>query len=182
MIDTVSATDRLTLHRPTASDLDELHALLSDPAVWTHYPSLVHRDVAATEAMLERWEESWREHGLGVWVVRDHDGAFLGYGGCDLRRDTFWNVGYRLRPEAQGRGYATEVARAGIASARRLRPGVPVVAYLLEHNTGSAAVARRSGLVEVHRAADADNPDPAAVRLVFADRDLDRYTLAEVVK
>ncbi len=182
VIDTVSRTDRLVLHRPTASDLPELHALMADPAVWAHYPSLVHRDLAATEATVERWDESWRDHGLGVWAVRDHDGAFLGYGGCDLRDDTYWNLGYRLRTEAQGRGYATEVARAGIAAARRLRPEVPVVAYLLENNAASAAVARHAGLVEVHRAPDVGNPDSDAVRLVCADRDLDNRTLAAVVR
>ncbi|WP_200810948.1 GNAT family N-acetyltransferase [Demequina sp. NBRC 110057] len=181
MIATVSATDRLTLHRPTSSDLGDLHDLMSDPAVWTHYPSLVHRDLETTEATLERWEDSWHAHGLGVWVARDHEGGFVGYGGCDVRRDAFWNVGYRLRPEHQGRGYATELARAGIAAARRLRPEIPVVAYLLEVNAASAAVARRAGLVEVHRAPDAGNPDRSAVRLVFADRNLDRPTLTKVL-
>src|SRR5699024_5611221 len=45
-------------------------------------------------------------------------------------------------------------------------------AYLLEHNTAWAVVARKLCLRMIHRAPDAGNPDSAAVRLVFADRKL----------
>lgn len=51
-------------------------------------------------------------------------------------------------------------------------PDLPVVAYLLEANAASAEVARRLGLELVDRAPDAGIPDPTAVRLVFADREL----------
>ena len=67
---------------------------------------------------------------------------------------------------------ATAVSRDAIAAAGAVDPALPVVAYLLEANAASAVVARRLGLELVHRAPDAGNPDPTAVRLVFADRDL----------
>ena len=57
-----------------------------------------------------------------------------------------------------------------------------MVAYLLEHNTASAAVARRVGLELRHRAPDAGNPDPAAIRLVLADRPLDEEQLAATLR
>jgi RimJ/RimL family protein N-acetyltransferase len=83
-----------------------------------------------------------------------------------------WNLYYRLTPEAQGRGYATELAMSSCAAAARLRPDLPVVALLLEHNQASGAVARRCGLKLVWRGPDVGNPDRAAVRLIYADRDL----------
>ena len=93
--------------------------------------------------------------------------------GADRRAPgAFWNLAYRFRPEAQGKGLATAVSREAIAAAAAMNADLPVVAYLLEHNTASASVARKLGLELVHRAPDAGNPDPAAIRLVFADREL----------
>lgn len=92
-----------------------------------------------------------------------------------MRQDAFWNLGYRYAPEAQGRGFATELAR-------ERRPELPVVAYLLENNPASAAVARKLGLTLRHRGPDAGNPDPSAQRLVFADRALSESELAATMR
>jgi RimJ/RimL family protein N-acetyltransferase len=46
------------------------------------------------------------------------------------------------------------------------------VAYLLENNRASAAVAEKLGLTLRHRGPDAGNPDPSAIRVVYADRPL----------
>ena len=57
-------------------------------------------------------------------------------------------------------------------------PAMPVIASLLEHNAESRGRAERAGLSLVWRGRDAGNPDPAAVRLVFADRHLTDDLLA----
>jgi RimJ/RimL family protein N-acetyltransferase len=131
---------------------------------------------------MERYVTGWREHGLDVWVARqrssDGAGALVGMGGCSLRDDRAWNLYYRLEPHAQGRGYAQELITAARAAAAETRPELPVVAYLLEHNTGSRRAAERAGLELVWRGPDAGNPDRSAVRLVYADRQLNPETLA----
>ncbi len=166
-------TDRLRLTRAVPSDLDAVFAIQSDPRVWTHYPSLQHTDPAQTVEMMERWERSWRDAGLGSWVARLRDtGEVVGNGGCTLLGGEVWNIGYRIAPDHHGRGLATELARAGVERARAIAPERPVIAYLVEHNRASAHVAEKLGLELVHRAPDAGNPDPAVVRLVFADRPL----------
>ena len=169
-------TDRLRLDRPTPSDLDALFEICSDERVWTHYPSLRHTDTERTAGMMRRWNASWDKTGLGVWTVRDRaDDTVLGYGGCTYMGDgddAVWNLGYRIAADAQGRGYATEVSRAAIVRARSTLPDVPVIAYLLAHNTASAHVAEKVGFTLVHSGPDAGNPDPTAVRLVYADRPL----------
>jgi hypothetical protein len=58
----------------------------------------------------------------------------------------------------------------------------PVIAYLLEHNRESRGRAERSGLEFVWRGPDAGNPDPDAVRLVYADRPLDADLLDRVTR
>lgn len=150
-----------------------MFAIQSDPRVWTHYPSLRHTDPETTVRMMERWERSWSTVGLGSWVARLQDtGEVIGNGGCTLLGDEVWNVGYRIAADHHGCGFATELARAGVERAREIDPDRPVIAYLVEHNTGSARVAEKLGLELVHRAPDLGNPDPSAVRLVYADRAL----------
>jgi RimJ/RimL family protein N-acetyltransferase len=67
-------------------------------------------------------------------------------------------------------------------AARAHRPELPIVAYLLEHNTASARVAEKVGLRLVHRGPDAGNPDADAIRLIYADRALDKAALAATLK
>lgn len=61
-----------------------------------------------------------------------------------------------------------------------MRGEFPVIALLLEHNDASRAVAERSGLRMVWRGPDKDNPDPAAIRLVYADRELTDYEISVI--
>jgi hypothetical protein len=55
-----------------------------------------------------------------------------------------------------------------------------VIAYLLEHNVQSRGRAEKAGLSLVWRGPDAGNPDPDAVRLVYADRPLPGDLLARI--
>lgn len=173
-------TDRLVLRRAEPADLDAVHAINADPRVWAHFPSLRPTDPAQTAQSFDRWQRSWERAGLGTWVVRLRaSGEIIGSGGCtllgadpDVLSARVWNLGYRLSADHHGHGYATELARAAVAEAQRTAPEIPVIAYLVEHNRASAAVARKAGLALVHRAPDAGNPDPAVMRLVFADRPL----------
>ena len=172
------STSRTTLHRPTPDDVPAMFEICSDPRVWTHYPSLRHTAPERTALSLRRWISGWETHGLGTWVVRSReDATVLGYCGCSMlgagmEHGAVWNLGYRFAVAAQGRGLATEVSRRAIERARAAAGERPIIAYLVEHNTASAAVATKLGLTLVDRAPDTGNPDPGAVRLVYADRQL----------
>lgn len=105
----------------------------------------------------------------------------IGYGGCTLLHEKVWNLGYRLAAQEHGHGYATELGREAIRRAGLARPELPVISSLLGHNVASARVATNLGFKLVYRGLDAGNPDPAAVRLVDADRSLADAVLALVV-
>lgn len=175
---------RLDFVRPTVGDLGALHRICSDPRVWTHFPSLRHDNIDATQAMLNTWQEDWDRNGLGTWMVRVRNlSPLIGYGGCILRGGgAFWNLGYRFAAESQGQGYATELAHEAVRQARQRNADLPVVASLVEHNTGSAKVAAKVGLRLRHRAPDAGNPDPDVIRLVYADRPLTEDQLFAVLR
>lgn len=114
--------------------------------MWTHLPSGRYTDPEQTTRSVENWIAGWQKDGLGTWVVREHGSdQVIGYGGLSDLGGTAWNL---------------------------LAPERAIIAYLLEHNAASAAVARKIGLHLVERGPDAGNPDREAVRLVFADREL----------
>jgi RimJ/RimL family protein N-acetyltransferase len=173
-----ATTERLDLRAISMGDLDDLYELNSDPRVWTHFPSGAHTSRDQTAAHIELESAGWERAGLGYWVARfKDDGTLAGAGGCALKKDRFWNLYYRFRPEAQGQGLASELVAAAREAAAATRPELPVAALLLEHNKASKALAEKSGLRLVWRGPDRGNPDLGAIRLVYADRDV---TLADL--
>jgi RimJ/RimL family protein N-acetyltransferase len=183
-------TARLRPDAVVPSDLDELVALMSDPGTWAHLPSGRHTSPEQTMAGIDHSVGHWERDGLGYWTARLREdlpgtplraGDMVGTGGCALRVGTaWWNLYYRFTPPAWGKGLAAELVTAALDAAHAVAPDRPVVAYLLEHNVRSRGRAERSGLQLVWRGADAGNPDPDAVRLVYADRVLDDDLLREV--
>jgi RimJ/RimL family protein N-acetyltransferase len=124
-------------------------------------------------------EQQWFRDGLGYWVARLREpldafpsGTFVGVGGCAIAPATsWWNLYYRLRPETQGHGLATELCRAALTAARSTLPTLPVVASLLDTNHASKKTAERTGLLLQWEGPDADIDN--ALRLIYADRALE---------
>jgi RimJ/RimL family protein N-acetyltransferase len=132
--------------------------------------------------MVEQSARQFAAHGLGYWSVRDAEaGPVVGRGGCAVPdHGRWWNLYYRFDTAVQRRGYAAEMARAALDAAHEVDPERPVVAYLLEHNTASRRTAERLGLVLAWRGPDRPNPDPTAVRLVYADREPTDALVADI--
>ena len=143
---TVLETARLRLRELEAEDIDSLAEVLSDPAAMRHYPApFDHERIAA---WIESAQASYREHGFGLWaVIRRADGRFLGDCGVmlqPLEGSLIPEIGYHIVPSEQGRGYATEAARASLAWVFANQPGFEVVCSLVTpENAPSRAVAAK---------------------------------------
>nr|WP_284500814.1 GNAT family N-acetyltransferase [Bowdeniella massiliensis] len=86
---------------------------------------------------------------LSSWLITDPTtNDLLGNCGAMMGRGAFWNLGYRLAPQAVGHGIVSTVAAYSVQRALAADPDRPVVASLLEHNVGSAKVAERAGLAK----------------------------------
>lgn len=90
----------------------------------------------------------WHLRGAGLFAVDRHDGTFVGTVGIQ-QPDHFPEpeLGWTLHDGHEGRGYATEAARAVLAWARDLARDrvASLVSYVAPANAASIAVARRLG-------------------------------------
>ena len=140
-------TDRLLLTPVSVDDVDELGLLYQDPLVgyWTG-PWTPDSVEAWTRGMAARWVGD----GVGKWMAHDRsDGILVGRGGLSrtaLKGETVLEVGWVVRDELTGHGYASEIGRAALGWAASFFPELPVVAFAEVHNDASLAVMRRLGL------------------------------------
>ena len=143
-------TPRLVLRPMGVDDLEALVELQSAPEVERFF------DPYTRERALERLqadERQWRERGHGLFAVTDRrTGQFLGRVG--LRHRSEWDevaVGWVLRPEFWGRGFAIEAAGACLRWAFDALEVPYLIALIEPANARSIRVAERLGMTPVRR-------------------------------
>lgn len=143
-------TDRLLLRKPLEADAPFVLALHADPQAIVHNPADALGDLTDARSRLTLWSTHW-QNGLGYWIVEECAvGRAIGVCGVkavDLQGQPSWNLLYRFLPEAWGRGYAREAARASLKVAAVVDASRPVVARIRPDNAASARVAEAIGLV-----------------------------------
>jgi RimJ/RimL family protein N-acetyltransferase len=156
-------TERLELRQLTLDDLDELVSLHADPDVSQF---IGHVDRSQTIQALEANAAQWAERGHGNFaVIHRHSSRFLGR--VALK---YWpqfdetEVGWALRREEWGNGFATEAARAGADWGFDNLPVPYLTAYIRPENTRSIQVAERLGMSRLRE--DVLNKIPVVVYAV----------------
>lgn len=155
-------TPRLTLRDWRAADWPAFWEVTNTPAVMRWLGGV--QDAAGRAAGQARIEAYRADHGHTFWVVeRREDGALLGF--CGLKRSNLaggpqgmMEVGWRLREEAWGQGYAKEAATASLALAFDRFGAGEVIALTVQGNTGSWGLMLRLGM-ERREDLDFDNAD-----------------------
>ena len=153
-------TDRLILRRFTDADADRLVSLDADPEVTRFITGGVPE---FDEAMLRAWltqYERWPAYGTFA-AIEKASAEFIGWFHLrpateDVEADEP-ELGYRLRKDAWGKGYATEGSRALIDMAFTDLGATRIFAETMSINTGSRRVMERAGMRFV-RAFHADWP------------------------
>ena len=103
--------------------------LNADPRVLEFLPGPLTRE--ASDAVADRIEAHFRQHGFGLWVVEVlGETPFAGFVGLSIPRfeARFMpcvEIGWRLDADYWNRGYATEGARAAASAGRSRATTVP---------------------------------------------------------
>jgi RimJ/RimL family protein N-acetyltransferase len=144
-------TDRLVLRQFTVHDADHLVELDSDPRVMRFLTG--GRPTPRADIENRVLPAILRCHSLGPagrWVAEDRaTGTFLGWLSLDPGEDGDTEqveLGYRLRADAWGRGYATEGSRALVRAAFEDLGAGRVWAQTMAVNTASRRVMEKAGL------------------------------------
>lgn len=143
-------SERLGFRNWSATDLDALHAINSDPIVMEHFPSTLTRQ--ETEAFLERMQKHYHTHGYTYYAVDLLDSqeliGFIGMAYQDYPTDfnPSTDIGWRLKPSAWGKGYATEGAKACLHHAFSNLGLTYITAVCTSGNINSAKVMKKIGM------------------------------------
>lgn len=146
---TILTTTRLQLEPMNDTHLPGLQALNSNPEVM-RYISGRPETPEETVAMIERVKSRWLEWGYSWWSFIEKDTGDLIGCGCiqHLARDAAnpLEIGWRLRPDKWGQGYALEAARCMAQFAHdKLGPRL-LCAVCEPENTRSARVMQGLGM------------------------------------
>jgi RimJ/RimL family protein N-acetyltransferase len=140
------ATPRLKATRLAPEDLPDLVDLHLDPEVSRFLGGV--RTQAVTAAYLETGLRHWADHGIGLWALRTHDGAFMGRAALryvDLEGVPELEVAYTFVRSAWGQGLATEITRALVEIWRARCPEPTLVGIVVKGNTPSERVLLKTG-------------------------------------
>lgn len=152
---TIARTKRLTLRTWKEGDEAAFRKHCNTKAVMRHLGGVqstarLHEDVLWFGRCFNRY-------GHTLWVVeRSDDGEFLGFAGLDMllassgevpeNLDGQVEVGWRLRQDAWGQGYATEAAAVSLEFGFRIRRIAHVISRAAADNAASIRIMEKLGM------------------------------------
>lgn len=146
---TILHTPRLRLEPFNDSHLDGLAEMNANPEV-ARYISGIPETREQTQAAIERVKAKWAELGYSWWSFFELESGLLVGAGCvqHLGRDKAnpHELGWRLRRDRWGRGYAIEAAREMTRFAFEDLQAPLVQAVCVPANTASSAVMLKLGM------------------------------------
>ena len=146
----VIETPRLILREWLPEDTEPFIAMNQDKDVMEFFPNLL--TVSETLAMIERIKQHFSTYGFGLYAIEDKtDKQFIGFTG--LSTITFQSyftpcieVGWRLKKNAWGKGFATEAAQACLTQGFEALQLDKIVSFTATINHRSEKVMQRIGM------------------------------------
>jgi RimJ/RimL family protein N-acetyltransferase len=145
----VLETSRLRLREFVPQDADALGAVLGDPVAMQYYPAAFDR--RGIEEWIGKNIGCYQRDGHGLWAMMLKDsGELIGDCGCTLQEVEGTNhveVGYHVRRDLWGKGYATEAAQACMEYAFNRLGARRVISIIRPENMQSRRVAEKNGMI-----------------------------------
>ena len=141
-------TNRLVLHEMAIDDLDALHKVFSDPETMRFYPKPFDR--VMTEQWIENMQQRVTRDGIALWaMVLRETGEVIGDCGLVVQQvDGVEEVeiGWHVRRDLWGLGYATEAARACLQDGYDTLGRTRFISIIAPGNIASRRVAEKIGM------------------------------------
>ncbi|WP_426348587.1 GNAT family N-acetyltransferase [Alloiococcus sp. CFN-8] len=161
-------TPRLIFRDWKKQDLYEFQIMNRDPEVMKYYPALLSEE--ETKAFYNRIITEFTDYGYGLYAVEaKDDNSFIGIIG--FHRATFEasftpciEIGWRLKYEAWGKGYATEGAKACLKYGFDKLGFNKVYSFTSNINIPSQNVMKKIGMVKVMEFEHPKVPEGNALR------------------
>ena len=154
-------TTRLRLRPWTAADVPEFVRVINTPAVMKYLGGV--QEPESFQGSFQRAQACQAQNGFSFWIAeRLSDDALLGF--CGLKVGNVGpitgetEIGWRLREDAWGQGYAREAASATLEWAWRNLACARIVAVTAEGNSRSWGLMERLGMSRAPEL-DFDHPD-----------------------
>jgi RimJ/RimL family protein N-acetyltransferase len=144
----VLETERLRLRRFRREDVDAVFAIIGDAVAMKYYPKTFgYKDA---EQWVERNFRRYAEHGHGFFAVTLKDADEM-IGDCGIIHQTIdgkeeLEVGYHVRRDQWGHGYATEAAKACMSYGFDALGAEKLISLIRPENVPSRRVAERNGM------------------------------------
>jgi RimJ/RimL family protein N-acetyltransferase len=135
-------------------------AMNADPEVMHHFPALLTAEQA--NAVIDVWRQQFQERGWSNWAVELlGTGEFVGFIGLSVPRRQLpfspcVEIGWRLRRDAWGKGFATEGAKECLRVGFEKLKLEEVVSFTALTNIPSVRVMQRIGMFNAN--ADFEHP------------------------
>ena len=141
-------TSRLLLREFIPQDANALAAVLGDPLAMQYYPAPF--DQAEIDRWIRRNRARYFDPGFGLWaMLLKHSGELIGDCGCFIRElegSVEFELGWHVRRDLWGRGYATEAARHCAEYAFSRLGAERIIALVRPENKSSCRVAEKIGM------------------------------------
>jgi ribosomal-protein-alanine N-acetyltransferase len=141
-------TERLLLRPHVMEDAPALDAVLGDAVAMEFYPAALDR--RGVEEWIERNIGRYRRDGFGRWaMVLKSTGELIGSCGCvlqDVEERNEVEIGYNVRRDVWGRGYATEAARGCRDYGFKVLQAPRLISMIRPENARSIRVAEKNGM------------------------------------
>jgi len=140
-------TDRLQLRPMSLADLDPLAPILGDPVTMRFYPRPFDRETVG--GWIDRTVQRYERDGFGLLaVVEKATGEVIGDCGPTLQETghgSFVELGWHIRGDRQGLGFATEAGAACRDQAWQMLDVDRLISIVRPENVPSWSVARALG-------------------------------------
>ncbi len=141
-------TKRLILRRLTHDDFDAVRKIHSDPEVMWVYGGVFSED--KTREFIQRNLDRYAKDGVAFFAITlMHTGELIGCGGIIMQetdQGIELEIGYQVRRDQQGNGYATEMARGCMQHAFESMHADHIISLIRPDNAPSRRVAEKNGL------------------------------------